>query len=103
MRHFSEPPPLDDVSRRSPHSSTFIDGAQASECPRPSLLFCSPTILKLNYLSCAPCSGNGKGVCKEMLEHTLGEYYGVMSEDAVVKAPGQRPPSKGAATGYIAE
>ncbi|GAQ93317.1 hypothetical protein KFL_014360015 [Klebsormidium nitens] len=46
---------------------------------------------------------NGKGVCKQMLETTLGEYYGVMSKDAVVKAPGQHPPSKGAATGYLAE
>ncbi|GAQ93126.1 hypothetical protein KFL_013140030 [Klebsormidium nitens] len=47
--------------------------------------------------------GNGKGVCKQMLEITLGEYYGVISKDAVVKAPGQHPPSKGAATGYLAE
>ncbi|GAQ83539.1 hypothetical protein KFL_001520090 [Klebsormidium nitens] len=47
--------------------------------------------------------GNGKGVCKEMLENTLGEYYGVMAKDAVVKPPGQRPPTKGAATGYLAE
>ncbi|GAQ90320.1 hypothetical protein KFL_006270020 [Klebsormidium nitens] len=47
--------------------------------------------------------GNGKGVCKQMLETTLGAYYGVMSKDAVVKPPGQRAPSKGAATGYLAE
>ncbi|GAQ92413.1 hypothetical protein KFL_010100020 [Klebsormidium nitens] len=47
--------------------------------------------------------GNGKGVCKQMLETTLGDYYGVMSKDAVVKPPRQRPPSKGAATGYLAE
>jgi hypothetical protein len=38
-----------------------------------------------------------------MLETTPGDYYGVMSKDAVVKAPGQHPPSKGAATGYLAE
>lgn len=38
-----------------------------------------------------------------MLETTVGDYYGVMSKDAVVKPPGQRPPSKGAATGYLAE
>jgi phage/plasmid-associated DNA primase len=38
-----------------------------------------------------------------MLEATLGNYYGVMTKDAVVKGPGQRPPSKGAATGYLAE
>ncbi|GAQ88996.1 hypothetical protein KFL_004770035 [Klebsormidium nitens] len=47
--------------------------------------------------------GNGKGVCKQMLEATLGDYYGVMAKDAVVKSPGQRPPSKGGATGYLAE
>ncbi|GAQ81196.1 hypothetical protein KFL_000730320 [Klebsormidium nitens] len=33
----------------------------------------------------------------------LGEYYGVMSKNAVVKAPGQHPPFEGAATGYLAE
>jgi putative DNA primase/helicase len=38
-----------------------------------------------------------------MLEWTLGEYFGVMAKDAVVKPPGQRPPSKGAATGDLAE
>jgi phage/plasmid-associated DNA primase len=38
-----------------------------------------------------------------MLERTLGDYFGVMAKDAVVKPPGQRPPSKGAATGYFAE
>lgn len=38
-----------------------------------------------------------------MLESTVGDYYGVMSKDAVVKPPGQRPPFKGAATGYLAE
>jgi phage/plasmid-associated DNA primase len=49
-------------------------------------------------------AGNGKGVCKQMLETTLGDdYYGVMSKDAVVKAPGQQAPSKCAATGYLAE
>ncbi|GAQ91319.1 hypothetical protein KFL_007640060 [Klebsormidium nitens] len=47
--------------------------------------------------------GNGKGVVKQMLESTLGEYFSVMAKDAVVKALGQRPPSKGAATGYLAE
>ncbi|GAQ93400.1 hypothetical protein KFL_015000020 [Klebsormidium nitens] len=47
--------------------------------------------------------GNGKGVCKQMLKTTLGKYYGVMSKDAVVKAPGQRPPVKGAATRYLSE
>jgi phage/plasmid-associated DNA primase len=48
-------------------------------------------------------SGNGKGVVKQMLGCTLGEYFGVMVKDAVVKPPEQRPPSKGAATGYLAE
>jgi phage/plasmid-associated DNA primase len=52
---------------------------------------------------CLLCTGNGKVVTKQMLEAMLGDYYGVMSKDAVVKPPGQRPSSKGAATGYLAE
>jgi phage/plasmid-associated DNA primase len=45
--------------------------------------------------------GNGKGVWKEMLKALLGAYFCAMSRDAVVKTPGQRPPSKGAPTAYV--
>jgi hypothetical protein len=58
---------------------------------------------KLTCFSSSSRAGNGKAVCKQMLETTLGKYYGVISKDAVDKAPGQHPPSKGAATGYFAK
>jgi putative DNA primase/helicase len=46
-------------------------------------------------------AGNGKGVLKEMLQAATGGYYGTMSKDAVVTAPGQKPSSKNAPTNYI--
>jgi hypothetical protein len=36
-----------------------------------------------------------------MLKALLGAYFCAMSRDAVVKIPGQRPPSKGAPTAYV--
>lgn len=36
-----------------------------------------------------------------MLQITTGEYYGAMSKDAVVAAPGQKAPSKNAPTNYV--
>ncbi|GAQ92595.1 hypothetical protein KFL_010650020 [Klebsormidium nitens] len=47
--------------------------------------------------------GNGKGALKEMLQAVAGDYYGTMSKDAVVTAPGQRAPSKNAPTNYLYE
>lgn len=38
-----------------------------------------------------------------MLQAATGDYYGAMSKDAVVTAPGQRAPSKNAPTNYIYE
>lgn len=48
-------------------------------------------------------AGNGKGVLKETLQAATGDYYGLMSKDAVVTAPGQRAPSKNAPTDHIYE
>ncbi|GAQ91604.1 hypothetical protein KFL_008160040 [Klebsormidium nitens] len=47
--------------------------------------------------------GNGKGVLKETLQAATGDYYGLMSKDAVVTAPCQRVASKNAPTDYIYE
>ncbi|GAQ92371.1 hypothetical protein KFL_009960010, partial [Klebsormidium nitens] len=47
--------------------------------------------------------GNGKGVLKETPQAATGDYYGTMSKDAIVKAPGQHAPSKNAPTNYIFE
>lgn len=38
-----------------------------------------------------------------MLQAAVGDYYGGMSKDAVVTAPGQKPSSKNAPTNYIFE
>lgn len=38
-----------------------------------------------------------------MLQAATGDYYGAMSKDAVVTAPGQKPSSKNAPTNYIFE
>lgn len=48
-------------------------------------------------------AGNGKGVLKELMEATIGSYFGIMSKDAVVTAPGQRVASKNAPTNYLFE
>ncbi|GAQ92895.1 hypothetical protein KFL_011860020 [Klebsormidium nitens] len=47
--------------------------------------------------------GNGKGALKEMLQAVVGDYYGTMSKDAVVTAPGQKASSKNAPTNHIYE
>ncbi|GAQ93541.1 hypothetical protein KFL_016340010, partial [Klebsormidium nitens] len=46
---------------------------------------------------------NGKGVLKEVLQAATGDYFGGMSKDAVVTAPGQKSSSKNAPTNYIYE
>jgi phage/plasmid-associated DNA primase len=48
-------------------------------------------------------AGNGKGVLKEMVQATIGSYFGIMSKDAVVTPPGQRAASKNAPTNYLFE
>ncbi|GAQ84945.1 hypothetical protein KFL_002130220 [Klebsormidium nitens] len=48
-------------------------------------------------------NGNGKGVLKEVLQAATGDYFGGMSKDAVVTAPGQKSSSKNAPTNYIYE